>query len=417
MKRFPTFAIAVSLRAGTALISTPAVAQKKKKEAAAAQPAGWAPKISKAEAAVLQPIETAVAAKDWAAASAALAAAQPAVTSADGRYYLGQFQLQIGAGTNNVQLQAQGIDTMIASGGGDPTKAALLYKNQGALAMQAKDFAKAEAAYARWAQLSPNEVEAQMAVAETKFRQKKPAEAIPLFERAIAAQKAAGQTVPENWYKLALQSALDAKAGPKQLQLSRELIGAYPTAENWRNALLIFRQSRDLDPQAKLDTLRLMRSAKALSKGDEYLSLADALDRGNYPAEAKAVIDEGASTSRISASHPTAAQILKRVTPKINEDRAALAGLEARARSGASGDLAMRLGDGYYGHANYAKAAEFYRTALQKGSVDANVVNTRLGMALALAGQKAEAEAAFKAVTGPRAELAGLWMLWLNRRA
>ena len=58
-----------------------------------------------------------------------------------------------------------------------------------------------------------------------------------------------------------------------------------------------------------------------------------------------------------------------------------------------------------------------YRTALQKGSVDANLVNTRLGLSLALAGQKAEAEAAFKAVTGPRAELANFYLLWLSQRA
>jgi predicted Zn-dependent protease len=74
------------------------------------------------------------------------------------------------------------------------------------------------------------------------------------------------------------------------------------------------------------------------------------------------------------------------------------------------------VAEGYYGHGEYAKAAEFYRLALQKGSVDANLVNTRLGMALAQAGRKAEAETALKAVTGPRADLAGLWLLWLNQR-
>ena len=54
------------------------------------------------------------------------------------------------------------------------------------------------------------------------------------------------------------------------------------------------------------------------------------------------------------------------------------------------------------------------RAALQKGGQDANMVNTRLGAALALAGQRAEAEAAFRAVTGQRAELAQLWLLWLS---
>ena len=46
-----------------------------------------------------------------------------------------------------------------------------------------------------------------------------------------------------------------------------------------------------------------------------------------------------------------------------------------------------------------------------------HVVNTRLGIALALGGHKAEAEAAFKQVSGPRTDLAGFWLLWLSQRA
>ena len=43
-------------------------------------------------------------------------------------------------------------------------------------------------------------------------------------------------------------------------------------------------------------------------------------------------------------------------------------------------------------------------------------MNVRLGAALALAGRRPEAEAALRAVTGPRADLAGFWLAWLARR-
>jgi hypothetical protein len=76
----------------------------------------------------------------------------------------------------------------------------------------------------------------------------------------------------------------------------------------------------------------------------------------------------------------------------------------------------LRVADSLYGYGQYAEAAELYRAALQKGGVDANLANTRLGEALALAGQRAQAEAAFHAVTGPRAELAQYWLLWLSSR-
>lgn len=416
MKAISSFAVAVSLMVGGALAATPAVAQKKKQQAAA-QPAGWQPKLSKEEVAALRPVEVAITAKDWAAAQAALPAAQAAATSPDGRFYVGQFYVTIGAATNNMQLQSQGIDLMLASGGGDPTKLAPLNRAQGAMAMQNRDFAKAEAAYTRWAQLAPNDQEAQIALAELKFRQKKPQEALPLFERLIAARRSAGGQVPENWYLYALQSAVDAKMAPQAQALSRTVLSAYPTPKNWRNALLIYRQNATLAPDATLDLFRLMRATKTMTQGDEYLALADTLARGRYYAEAQATLNEAIAAGKLSRSNGDVARILQEVSGRISEDRAALAGLEGRARAGANGELALRLADAYYGHGDYAKAADLYRTALQKGSVDANLVNTRLGMALGLAGRKAEAEAAFKAVTGPRAGLAEYWMLWLNGRA
>ena len=77
---------------------------------------------------------------------------------------------------------------------------------------------------------------------------------------------------------------------------------------------------------------------------------------------------------------------------------------------------ALSAGDAFLSYGEYDKAAALYRAAIQKGSVDANVANTRLGMALGLAGQKAEAETALRAVTGARADLASLWLLWLAQR-
>jgi Flp pilus assembly protein TadD len=65
----------------------------------------------------------------------------------------------------------------------------------------------------------------------------------------------------------------------------------------------------------------------------------------------------------------------------------------------------------------YDKAAMLYQAAIQKGSVDAGLAATRLGIAHAMAGRRAEAETAFRTLSGPRAELASLWLVWLGQRA
>ena len=101
---------------------------------------------------------------------------------------------------------------------------------------------------------------------------------------------------------------------------------------------------------------------------------------------------------------------------RATEDRASLAGERTAALAGRDGAVALRLADAYYGYGEYGPAAELYRAALQKGGRTPISSTLRLGAALALAGQRAEAEAAFRAVTGPRAELAQYWLLWLQSR-
>jgi len=74
----------------------------------------------------------------------------------------------------------------------------------------------------------------------------------------------------------------------------------------------------------------------------------------------------------------------------------------------------LRIGDRFYGMGNYSRAAEVYRQAISKG-VDPNVGNLHLGMALARSGDKAGATAAFKAVTGARAEIAKFWLVYVQQ--
>jgi hypothetical protein len=75
----------------------------------------------------------------------------------------------------------------------------------------------------------------------------------------------------------------------------------------------------------------------------------------------------------------------------------------------------VRIGDRYYAMGRYAKAVDAYRQALGKSGVDANVANLHIGMALARSGDKAGATAAFNAVTGPRADLAKYWLMYLQQ--
>lgn len=408
MKMVSSMALAVALVLGG--VAGTASAAPKKEEAAK-------PALSDAERKTLAPLQTAVNAKDWATAKAALPAAQAAAQGPDAKYYLGQFIITIGLGTNDEALQSQGLDMMIDSGKVPAAELPKFYSNQAVFASKAKNNAKAEAAFAKVLELTPNDPNAMINLAKAKLDLNKNAEAMTLLERAIAAQQAAGQKPDENLIKYALQLNLDAKNQAKSLELSRALLAAYPSAANWKTSLAIFQRSAALDKSAQLDLLRLMRVSKSFTQAGEYLELAQQLDVAGLPGEAKSVLQEGVASGKLTTSQPGYVELMRTIGPRSQGDRASLAAEEGRAMSGPSGTLALKLADAWAGYGDYAKAVSLYRAALQKGGVDANLVNTHLGMALAQSGDRAGAEQAFKAVTGPRAELAGLWLSWMASRA
>jgi lipopolysaccharide biosynthesis regulator YciM len=411
-----TFSVALALVAGSAAFAAPAIAQKKQEAATQAAPEGRKFNLSKEERAAIAPFQAAVVAKDFAKAATLLPAAQAAAKGVDARYILANLQLQMVAGGNDYAAQAAAVEAMIQSGGVPAADLPRLYRALAGLYTNLKQPERAATALQKVAELEPNSTDAVLMLAESRARENKPAEAIALIEKAIASSKASGQAVPENWYKRGLKFAYEAKLPAQTMKLSRDLVSAYPTADNWRDALTIYRQQANLDKAAETDVLRLLRAAKALKGDSDYLTLASHLNDAGLPGESKAVVEEGVRADPKRASKDYFRSLLGATSGRVSADRAALPSLETKAMSSANGRLAVGTADAFYGYGDYAKAAALYRAALQKGGVDSNLVNTRLGAALALAGQRAEAEAALRAVTGQRAEIAAYWMLWLSQR-
>lgn len=421
MKSVSRIALGVALVLGGASVvaTAPADAQKKKKGDAAQPAAAAGPTLSKEERAALLPVQNAVTAKDWAAAQAALPAAAAVATGPGGRYYVGRFQLEIGLGTNNVALQTQGMDNLIASGQVPLADQAPIYRNQAILANNAGNKAKAEAAYARAVELSPNDTELLISLAQLKNEIKKPAEAVQLISRAIEIKRAAGQPVDESWYKYALKIAFDGRSNPAlrdaSQKLSRELVTAYPSKENWRDSVLIFRDTNNLDAAADLDVLRFMRASGSLAGERDWYDLVDGLYKGGNYAEAKAVLDDGTTKRMIDPKKAAFAELIRLTNARMAGDRASLGGEESKAMAAATGANALKIGDAFYGYGEHGKAISLYRAALTKGGVDSNLVNTRLAMALLASGDRAGAETAFRTLTGPRQNLGAFWLAWLAR--
>ena len=385
--------------------------------AAIAQQPAAAPalNLTREERTAIAALQAAAAAPDRAAQDAALQAARAVARSANARYAVGNLQFQIARQRGDAQAMAAAADEMIASGVPQGAELSALLASQASRAFSANDLQRLDRTMARMVELQPNNPAILADAGQVKARLGDRAAAVALLQRALAAHRAAGRPAPEAWYHRAIALAVEGRMVPQSVSLARELVAAYPELANWRDALLTYRQAAQGDPALDLDIRRLALAAGGLAGERDYLEHAQAFVRA-HPGEAKAFLDEGVSRGMLDASEAVVRQALAAANPAAARERSGLAAARTRALAAAEGAPALAAGDAHFGHGQYVQAAELYRAALQKGGQDPNLVNSRLGAALALAGQRAEAEAALRLVTGARAELAGFWLAWLASR-
>ena len=361
---------------------------------------------------------------------AALAAARAAAHSPEGRYAVARYQLDIARARSDTQMYNQAIDTMVETGLASPDEMASLLFNQASRAYGAGDMVRTERLLARAVEIAPNNVEALTDYAQFKSRVNNRATAaadrqlaVQLFTRALEANRAAGRVSSEALHRRALAVAFDgtrppfslAQLAPQVVVLARALVTAYPSQVNWRDALLAYRDvAAGADPELRLDIGRLMRASGALAGERDYLEAAQSVTT-IAPGEAKAVLDDGVSRRMLDSAKPAVAQAIAAANRQATAARAGLPRLRTQATAGTAAQ-ARAAGDAHLAAGLNPEAAQLYALALQKGGEDPNLVNSRLGAALALAGRRPEAEAALRAVTGPRADLAGFWLAWLARR-
>lgn len=426
-----------ALMAGGSLLlaATPGLAQRAPRPNQQAQPAQGqseqAPaqrqfNLSRGEQAAVAPLLTAAdaaltaaqqgQAPNWAAVQALLPAAQVAAKGADARYLVARVQYQIASGTNNIAAQEQAANALLANSATPADEAARLRAALGVIvnrraevAFETKDYATAERLYSQLLQATPTD---QRLIENLRIVRARLADATAVQQ--IQSAEAGGQRASEDVYRRALTNARAAGRRPEALTGLGRLVRAYPTAANWRTAVDFVRELPGDDPQLLLDIYRFAQTAKVIQPA-EYLVVAQTLDQTGLPGETKAVIDAGIAAGALQASQADVARLLGVTNRRIAEDRAGLPSQIQQARSAANGRQARIAADVLFGYGRHAEAAELYRLALSKGGEDPNLVNTRLGASLALAGQQAEAQAALRAVTGPRAELAALWLAWLER--
>jgi tetratricopeptide (TPR) repeat protein len=392
---------------GTAATSTAAMAQQPEVKA------------SRGFARVYQPLADIAnsEAGDFAAAKAQLPAAIAAVETADDRYLAGNLTFVLGNKLQEVALQRQGLELMLASGKATPAAAAEINYFLGEWAFEAREWSKArnhfQAALAGGYQ--GGNLEGMMA--ESYFQGGEADQGLAYLESRIEQRVRAGQEVPEGWLRRGLLVAYEARNVEQAGKWSAMLVGRNPTAENWLQTFQVVDALHTFDPQARLDLLRLLALTNSLGDRRNFVNYIEAADPRIMATEVGRVLDAGVRAGVFSSTDEYYADVKRMVDERAPGERADAAGYAREARSASSGRPAQNAGELFLALQSFAEAEEMFALALEKGGIDRDAVLTRLGMAQVQQGKLNEARATFGQVSGARTAVARMWAAYAESRA
>lgn len=423
--RFVTpVALALTLALAGGAVSAPAFAAKKDEKKGGAPKLNVSPDVIKA----LQTAQQAAGKQDFAAAKAALADADSKAKSNDDKYQIGAVKLNTSIASKDAAMQGEALTQMLDSGLTPPEQVGQFNAIAADQALQMKnyDLAITHAQAALQAGYKPDVVN--VALAQAYFGKAGTANSsvepqrglnqkgLAALKAAADSTKAAGGQVPAQWYQIGVSRAANAKL-PEVTEWAKMAYQAAPSGENLRTLIRLFQQANpNISNRENLDVMRLMATSGGLVVSQDYLEYAEMASKTGIYGEVKTAIDAGRSKGVLSASQ--GGDLYQPAVAKITGDKGSLGSAEADARKAANGKIAAATADAYLGYGDYAKAVAMFELAKQKGGVDADEINTRMGIAKALSGDNASAKAAFQSVqAGSRKQIADLWLAYLGTKA
>ena len=416
-------ALAAALLAGAGAIATASPAMAAKQKDAQTQQTPQL-KLSDEFRKAAGPAQQALNSGDYATAATGITAAEAAAKTDDERYVAAQLRLALLA----KQQQAAGstpqsdatlippLDALLANPKTPQDQIGKYANARGTIAFEQKKYADAISYFNRAQAAGYQDPNMPLQIAKAKIESGDIAGGVAQIDTVVKAQEAAGQKPSEDLYRYAIAKLYKTNDRATLLDWVKRWLTAYPSAKNWRDAIIAFGfqgpTAAQMGKPEKMDLYRLMSVTGALADRGDYLEYAQYANDLGLPDEAKTVIARGKAAGKIPATDSSAATLSKQAANGISSE-GSLAALATKAASSAKGELASQTADAYLGQGNYAKAIELYKLALQKGVAKPDLVNMHLGIAEAMSGDKAAAATQFAAVqTAPTKDVATLWQAW-----
>lgn len=417
-KRASKLVLAIALATTTAVIAghaapEAAYAQKKKKK----KKKDAKPDYSKEFIAAYTPVEEAlkVEGADVAALRPQIDAMIAAATNPDEQIAAGGLVYNSGVKASDRTLQLQGMEIMLASGKVPFDRVGQYNFIAYQIANALSDFPKArsylqKAIDANYTTPNNSASDLQIAMAESYFAAEEYTEGLAYLDRAISARKGEGLAVDETWYRRGITIAYKNEIVPQVYDYSVAWVTAFPSPENWRDAINLARNLNEFGQQEMLDLFRLGRKVEALKDKQDYIMYVESADARRLPKEVKEVIEQAYERGAVSPDDIYIADSLTTANNRIETDRADLPELEQAAAAPDAGlRTVVAAGNTFLSYGDYAKAEMFFQKALSMPGVETAEALTRLGIAQVGLDKHEDAQRTFAQIQGARSSIAGLW--------
>lgn len=329
------------------------------------------------------------------------------------KYVAASLAMELAVKRNDPQAQRAAVTRMLESGGAPEAEIPYLNHLAGYFAARAGATDAAIGYLSRARTMGVSDPRASLLLVESFARLRRFDEAARVLGETISARRQAGQPVPASWYDRAASLALIRKDWSGLATASAtKLADPAMTGPDWRSAIVSYLGNAKPDSDAALDLYRLQFAAGGMASERDWQAYATAAAERGYADEAKAVIAAGQASGALSKGDPVVALVQRSVQ---QAGRSASKAPPAAAPNLAAAQ-ASKAGDDLLATGRFADAAPYYRAALAKGAVDRDRVTTRLGIALARAGDLDGARVALAEAKGRWAEVAAFWSAWAEAR-
>ncbi len=344
----------------------------------------------------------------------------PLLNSNDEKIAGGGLIFNAGISSSDRALQLQGMEIMLASGKVPIEQTGRYNFIAYQLANEGRDYAKARrylqgAIDYNFTTANVSAPDLQIAMAESFFASNELTAGFEYLAGAINGRKAQGLAVEEQWYRRGVTVAYENEIVPTVYDFAAMWISAFPSSDNWRDAINLTRNLNTFEGPEILDLFRLSRRVGALQDASDYDYYVEAADARRLPKEVRDVINEGMATGVVTSDNLYISEALTIANGRISSDRADLPALERDASaSGAGLRTVVAAGNAFLSYDDFGKAAGFYNRALGMPGVDSAQTLTRLGIAQVGMGDFDAARASFGQVQGKRLPIAKLWIAYAN---